>query len=325
MQKKYDVVAVGNALVDVLAEVEDITLQKLNLVKGSMQLCDGKQAAEILSSLPKTEKQAGGSAANSLSGLAALGTRTAFMGMIGKDDLGDAFTKSMSGQGIDFFASNAVSDTGHCLVLISPDAQRTMATHLGAAAEFDETGINEDCIKAAKILYLEGYLFDSEKNKSAFHHAAKIAKENDVKVALTLSDSFCVDRHRADFLQFIKTSVDILFANEDEILGLAELSDKFDALKKISSLAPIIFMTCGADGAIISDHGEILQIPAVPCDKLTDTTGAGDAFAAGALHGIGCGADLQKSAQLGVHLATQIISIYGGRLHNHDNLFPSGW
>ena len=323
MQKKYQIVGLGNALVDILANISDALLTELQIVKGSMQLCDLQRSQEIYTLLPPTTQRSGGSAANTMSGIAALGGRCAFMGMVGDDELGKIFTHDMQSMGIDFTppliknSDDSADKTGRCLVLVSDDAERTMFAHLGISSHFSDAHIEAEKIKQAEILYLEGYLFDGEENKRAFYRAADIAKKNGCQVALSLSDSFCVDRHRDDFLAFITNSVDILFANKDELLSLYQENDHNKAVVKAGAMVETSFMTCGGEGVIIHHDGGFVQCDAYPVHELIDTTGAGDQFAAGVLYALTQGKNTYQAAQLGTLLASSVISHYGGRLQEH--------
>ena len=318
MQKRYDLVALGNALVDIIAEVEDSLIEELGFNKGSMHLCDSATCDLVYSKLPPARQQSGGSAANTISGFAMLGGHgtCAFMGMLGRDQFGQVFTHDMQASGIAFSPAYHDSDTstGRCLVLVSSDAERTMATHLGVSAHFGEASVDEKVIAASRMLYLEGYLFDSEENKQAFYKAAEIARCHDCQVALTLSDGFCVDRHRADFLRFIAESVDILFANEQELLSLTESPDYNEALLAAGALTNMAFMTRSEKGVVVLHDGGFMQIDAPPPSKLVDSTGAGDLFAAGVLYGLGQNKNAGEAASIGNHFAGKILSHYGARL-----------
>lgn len=320
MPKQYDLVAVGNALVDIIAEVSDSLIAELGFSKGAMHLCERQQCDIIYRQLPPGREQSGGSAANTMSGFAALGGKGAFMGMLGRDQFGQVFTHDMQALGVTFSpayyggsAGDEVS-TGRCLVLVSEDAERTMATHLGVSAYFDVASLDVGLIEAARMLYLEGYLFDSENNKRAFYEAANIAKRHSCQVALTLSDGFCVARHRCDFLDFISESVDILFANEQELLSLTESANYNSALLSVGKLARTAFMTRSEKGVVVLHGGGFMQVDAPSPTQLLDSTGAGDLFAAGTLYGLGRGKNVGEAATLGNYCASQILSHYGARL-----------
>lgn len=318
-QARLDVVAVGNALVDVLAPVSDDFLHEYcmtnNLCKGTMTLIDQAQADHLLDCIENPTTASGGSAANTMAGIASFGGKGGFIGKIAKDDLGKLFARDLEKQNIDFYQNPAENgpSTGHCTILISPDGERTMNTFLGASVEITPNDLSSNLISDAQILYLEGYLFDKDSAKNTFIKAAEIAKSAGRKIAMTLSDPFCVDRHRADFLNFIQEHVDILFANEEEIKKLFE-TDNFDtAAEKINNCAEIIALTRSANGAIILHGDKSIRISALPIEHVIDTTGAGDQFAAGFLYGLTQGKSIKSAGDLGALAAAEVISHIGPR------------
>lgn len=284
---KYDVVAVGNAIVDVLAQCEPTLIAENGMTKGVMQLVFSEdEANKIYSIMPPATEQSGGSAANSIAGIAALGGKTAMIAKVADDDLGKIFTHDMKSQGVYYNTETLKGgpSTGRCMVLITPDADRTMNTYLGASVEFSEDDIDEEVIKSAKVTYLEGYLFDKDTAKAAFYKAAKAARSAGRKVALTLSDPFCVDRHRDDFLQLIEGEVDILFCNQDELKSLYQTNNIDEALMVIGSKVETVAVTRSEKGSVIIHKGEKIEVAAVKTE-VVDTTGAGDLFAGGFLFG----------------------------------------
>ena len=257
----------------------------------------------------------GGSAANTIAALASLGSKTSYIGKIKDDQLGAVFKHDIKSIGTEFNTPPATSgpSTAHCLVLVSPDAERTMCTYLGACGHLNENDIDEDMVRASNIIYLEGYLWDPEPAKAAFRKAIKIAKEAGNKVAFTLSDSFCVDRHRSEFLHLAENDIDILFANEDEIKILYGTDDLDKAVKMAQADCDIAAITCSAKGCIVTDKDNIITVEGRTVPMVKDTTGAGDAFAAGFLHGISQGKSLAECGALGNLVAGEVITHLGAR------------
>jgi len=318
-ETKYGVVAVGNALVDVLSQVPETFIEEQSkehdMEKGAMTLIDETRAVNLYIQMPKGVETSGGSAANTMAGFASFGGNGAFIGKIADDELGRVFKTDICSLGVDFETSPLVlgAHTGRCMILVSPDAERTMNTFLGASVELSPIDINRELIASAKITYLEGYLFDREQAKAAFIKAAEHAHEYGHRIALTLSDPFCVDRHRHDFLNLVENHVDILFANEDEIKSLF-LQDNFDdAISAISKHVEIAVITRSEKGAVIISKGETIKIDAVPVDNVVDTTGAGDQFAAGFLYGFTEDKPLEECGKLGAIAASEVISHIGPR------------
>jgi sugar/nucleoside kinase (ribokinase family) len=311
----HDVVALGNAIVDVLSESSDGFLDAHGLPKGGMQLIDQDQANALYGDMGPGVESSGGSAANTMVGIAAMGGRSAFVGRVQSDQLGEVFTHDIRASGVTFNPPAAVAGpaTARCLVLVTPDAQRTMNTFLGASAELGPDDVDPDLILGASVTYLEGYLWDPEPAKEAFRKAMQVAKAGGRRVALSLSDAFCVDRHRAEFLELVAGPVDILFANEAEILSLYQLEDFDDAVEAARTDAPLSVLTRGEHGCVIVTETETLTVGAKAPTKLVDTTGAGDLFAAGFLHGFTQGRDLSACGRMGAIAAAEIISHYGAR------------
>ena len=311
-----DVVALGNALVDVLAHAPDALLAEHALVKGSMALTDADMATRLYAAMGPGVEVSGGSAANTMVGIASLGGSAAFLGRVADDQLGTVFAHDIRAAGVDFVnpPSQSGSPTGRCLILVTPDSERTMNTFLGAAAEFGPENVDPALVETAQVTYLEGYLWDQPEAKEAFRHAARLAHAAGRRVALTLSDGFCVDRHRADFLRLVEDDVDILIANEQEICALYEVAEFDHALQRVNHHCEVAALTRSAKGAVIVSGDEVHVIDAVPVPTgVVDTTGAGDLFAAGFLFGFTHGYDLGTSGRLGALAAAEVISHLGAR------------
>ena len=315
-----DVVAIGNALVDVLAPVKDADLDKLGLVKGTMALVDLGRSEAIYSTLGPTTEASGGSAANTVAGVAALGGRAAFIGRVADDALGQAFTHDIRSIGVAFDptptrAVPGTSVTGHCLVLVTDDAERTMATHLGVASDFgpEDLASARTHLSSAGVLYLEGYLWDQPAAKAGMREAMDIAHAHDAAVALTLSDPFCVQSHQAEFLELLTGDLEMLFANEDEITLLFGAADFEVAVEAVAETGVLAVLTRGAQGSVVVTPSGTIAVPAEPVASVVDTTGAGDLFAAGFLYGITNGLSPEDSARLGGVCAAEIISHVGAR------------
>lgn len=313
---RFDVVAIGNAMVDVLANMDDAFLTEHNMPKGMMTLIDASLAETIYHHIAQNGVEcSGGSAANTAVGIAALGGKPAFIGKVADDKLGDVFRKDITESGV-YFTTPCLENekpTARCMVIVSPDAQRTMNTYLGACSKLSRKDIDEDLIRQAKIVYMEGYLWDRPEAKDALAYAVELAHKHGRKVSLSLSDPFCVNRHRDSFLQLIKSGVDILFCNEDEIKALFDTTDPEDAFKKCKDLCDIVVVTRGAKGAVAICGEKRHEIPAEPIRKVIDTTGAGDLFAAGFLTGFAKDRTVPECLQMGALAAAEIISHYGAR------------
>ena len=310
-----DVVGVGNAIVDVLAQAEDGLLDELGLEKGAMTLIDSERADALYARMPSALEVSGGSAANTLAGIASLGGAGAYIGKVRDDQLGAVFSHDIRAAGVDYRSRPvaAGAPTARCLIFVTPDAQRTMQTYLGISVELGPDDIDPEAIGEARITYLEGSLFDKEPAKEAFVKAAELAHAAGRKVALSLSDPFCVDRHRGAFRHLVAGHVDILFANTDEIVSLFEAASFDDAVTEIRGHCEVAALTRGAEGAVIVGAGEIVEIAAEPVERVVDTTGAGDLFAAGVLFGLTRGYELEACGRLGAIAAAEIIAHYGAR------------
>lgn len=314
-ETRYDVLGVGNAIVDVLAQVDDAFITTHELAKDAMLLIDEARAESLYAAFPPSEEISGGSAANSLAGVASLGGRGAYIGKVAKDQLGEVFAHDLRAAGVAYDTAplDGGPATARCLIAVPPDARRAMNTFLGASALMDEADIDADLVKASTVIFLEGYLFDREEAKRAFVRAAEHARAADRRVALTLSDVFCVERHRDSFRQLVKNHVDVLFANEAELKSLYETDDFDTALAAVRAETRVAAVTRSEKGAVIVSGDEEARVPAEPVAKIVDTTGAGDLFAAGFLTGYARGADLETCGRLGVIAAGEIISHMGAR------------
>ena len=313
------VAAVGNALVDVLVQTSEAFIaeqkEKHGMEKGAMTLIDEARAVELYAAMGPGVETSGGSAANTMAGFASFGGKGGFMGKVAEDQLGKIFQHDLRSIGVQFDTQPLVlgAQTGRCLILVTPDAQRTMNTFLGASVELGTDDIDEDLIASAQVTYLEGYLFDRDQAKAAFIKAAETAHENGHRVSLSLSDPFCVGRHRDDFLRLVENHVDILFANEDEIKSLFQQDDFEDAARALKDNVEIAAITRSEKGAVILNEGKRFDIAAAPISKLVDTTGAGDQFAAGFLYGFTEGKDMQTCGKLGALAAAEVIQQIGPR------------
>jgi len=311
----FDVTAVGNAIVDVFSQASEDLLERCGLIKGAMTLVDARQAERLYEIMGPGVEISGGSAANTVAAIAALGGRTAYIGKVADDQLGDVFEHDIRAIGVTYDTprlSEGMS-TARCLVFVTPDAQRTMQTFLGATTQLGPEDVNFDYIASSKVLYLEGYLWDQPRAKVAMRDAAIAARRAGVKVALTLSDAFCVARFRDEFLELVNDHVDILFANEHEILSLYEVDRFDDALQAVRGHAEIAALTRSEKGSVIVRGNEVHVIDAVPGVKVVDTTGAGDAYAGGFLHAYAQGFDLATCGRLGCALAAHVIGQVGAR------------
>ncbi len=311
-----DVVGIGSPLLDVVSRCDDGLLDRLGLPKGSMTLVDRDAAEAIHASMGTTVQVSGGSAANTVAGVASLGGSAGFVGRIADDEIGTLFSHDISAIGVEFEAAIVPATqegSGRCLVMVTEDAQRTMATHLGVANGFELQDLDHGIIERAQITYLEGYLFDQSPAKEAMRAAVRVAHEGYGSVALSLSDSFCVDRHRADFLALIEEDVELLFANEDEICGLFGASSTKAALDALDELGIVAAVTLGAKGCVVVTPSGRVEVPAVSVAEVIDTNGAGDLFAAGFLYGMTHNYDPVRSAELGALCASEVISHLGAR------------
>jgi sugar/nucleoside kinase (ribokinase family) len=310
-----DVVGIGNALVDVLSHESEEFLRGQGLLKGSMHLIDEARARQLYDAMGPGIEISGGSAANTVVGVASFGGRAHYVGKVRDDQLGQVFGHDLRATGVGYDTLAAVSGppTGRCLILITPDAQRTMNTFLGASVLLGPDDIDERLIRRGRILYLEGYLFDPPGAQEAFRVAAGMAHAAGRKVSLTLSDPFCVDRHRRAFLELVEHHVDVLFANDAEIRSLYEVDDFDAALERVRRHCEVAALTRGPRGSIVVGDGRVHVIDPHPVDTLVDTTGAGDLYAAGFLFGLSRDLDLGSCGRLGSLAASEVISHLGAR------------
>lgn len=315
LNKPYHVVAIGNAIVDVLAFAQEGVISALNIKKGTMQLIDEKRAHDLYAQMGPATEVSGGSAANTLAGLASLGAKTAFIGKVFQDELGRIFRHDMQAVGVEFSTPSADKgkSTARCLILVTPDGQRTMNTFIGACNELDESDIDEAVIAKAQIVYGEGYMWDEPCAKDALRKAFALAKTHGAKIAFTLSDTFCVERYREDFKALMQDSFDILFCNESEIRAMYPDQDFPAILDKLQGMCEIIAITCGDKGSIILTKDERIHVDAVAVREVVDTTGAGDLYAAGFLYGLTHGLPLKRCGELGSACASDIITHLGAR------------
>lgn len=313
---RYDVVAIGNAIVDVIARADDALIVSAGLTKGSMRLIDAGEAEDLYAAMGPAIEVSGGSAANTLAGMAALGHRCGFIGQVANDQLGKVFTHDLTALGVTYTTPplDAGAPTARCLILVTPDGQRTMNTFLGASHLLDTGMIDEDMIAGGAILYLEGYLWDPELSRAAMRRAIDVARTAGRKVAFTLSDAFIIERHGDDFRALLNEGLfDILFANETEICALAKVDDCEAAVAAIAPLVPLLVVTRGEHGAMAVAEGISTRVVAEPVSAVVDTTGAGDLFAAGFLSGLARGESLERSLTMGAVCAGLIIAQIGPR------------
>ena len=310
-----DVVGIGNAMVDILAPADEAFLAKHNLAKGAMTLVDATQAAGIHEAMGPGVEMSGGSVGNTMAGLATLGGTGSYIGKVHDDHLGGIFHHDLESLGITFNTAPALdsSPTARCLVIVTPDGQRSMATYLGACVELGPEDIDAETIQGHRVTYLEGYLWDAPRAKEAIIKAAKLAHDGGRQVALTLSDAFCVDRHRESFRDLIVNHVDILFANEQEIISLYQVEDVYAALERGRGDCDLLAVTRGVEGSLIASGDMVHRVNAVPVERVVDTTGAGDLYAAGFLVGITHGYGVAASGRIGAIAAGEIISHIGAR------------
>ncbi len=317
MTTRYDVVAIGNAIVDILAQADDAFITEQGMAKGSMQLMFSPQEAdELYAKMGPGREISGGSAANTVAGIAAMGGNAAFIGQVADDQLGQVFAHDIRAAGVEFAtpARSADPSTARCLIFVTPDGQRTMNTFLGASQFLPAAAIDEDMIRSGTILYLEGYLWDPEEPRAAMRAAMQVARDAKRLVAFTLSDVFCISRHGDDFRRLIADGlIDILFANESELLALAQVDEFEAALSKIAPQVQILVVTRSEKGALAMLRGVRYEVAAHPAAAIIDTTGAGDLFAAGVLYGIAQGQSLDRCLAVGAIAAAEIISHYGAR------------
>lgn len=312
---RFDVVGIGNAIVDVLAHADDSFLQQTGLHKGTMRLIDAETAETLYAAMGPGLEMSGGSAANTIAALASLGGAGAFIGKTRDDQLGQIFRHDIVSLGITHTTQPAAEGppTARCLIFVSPDAQRTMQTFLGASAELTAADVDEALIRSSRVTYLEGYLWDRDEAKKAFIKAADVAHQAGHLVSLSLSDPFCVERHRDAFVDLVDGHVDILFANEDEIMSLYQVHSFDDALQRVREQCQVAALTRSNKGSVIVADSEIHIVDAEPVEHVIDTTGAGDAYAAGFLFGFTRGVRLETCARMGGVAAAEVISHFGAR------------
>jgi sugar/nucleoside kinase (ribokinase family) len=313
---RFDVVGLGNAIVDVLARAEDDDLVREGLQKGTMALIDEPRAEALYARLGQTVLMSGGSAANTINGVASLGARAAFIGKVKDDELGRSFAHDLRATGVHFSTAAAKdgASTARCMIMVTPDGERTMNTFLGASQGLGPDDVDAEIVSASGIVYLEGYLWDPPAAKDAFRRAADIAHKAGRQVALTLSDVFCVDRHRAEFLDLVRSGkVDIVFANESEARALYETADFESAVAGFRSDAKLAVVTRSEKGSLIVTRESTRAVNASPVERVVDATGAGDLFAAGFLTGLAKGLSHEDSARLGALAAAEVISHMGAR------------
>ena len=314
-KRMFDTTCIGNAIVDVISKADDSFLAQEGLTKNAMMLIDMARAEDLYAKMAVGIEMSGGSAGNTAAGVASLGGKSAYIGKVRNDQLGTIFSHDIRASGVTFETTKSTDGaaTARCLILVTPDAHRTMNTYLGTCIELGPDDIDPEMIAASKVTYMEGYLWDPENGKQAFRKAAEISHAAGQRVSLTLSDSFCVDRYRTEFQDFIKGGVDILFANEDEIKSLYETQDFDAAIAAVRDQVEIACVTRSEKGAMVLTETETHEIPADTDIEVVDTTGAGDLFAAGFLFGFTNDHDLAMSGRIGAMAAAEVISHYGAR------------
>ena len=311
----FDVVGIGNAIVDVLSFADDSVIAQHGFAKGGMMLVDEARSQSLYEVMGQTQECSGGSVANSLAGLASLGAKTAFIGKVKNDQLGSIFKHDLRAVGVHFVTSMLERGpaTANCLIYVTPDAQRTMATYIGACSRVSEADIDIKIVERAAVTYIEGYLWDTETAKAAIRKAITIARGARKKIAFTLSDTFCVDRHRDEFMNMITNDIDILFANESEIKSLFQTDDIDAAMSKIRGVCPVAAITRGDKGCVVLTKDGSKAVPSLPVASVVDTTGAGDLYASGFLYGYTRQWDMADCAALGNRCAGEIITHLGAR------------
>ncbi len=312
---RFDILGIGNAIVDVVAPVPEAFISRHDMRKGSMTLIDAATAERIYAAMPPGQESSGGSVANTCAVAAGLGARVAYLGRVADDELGAVFRHDIAAAGVHFPTAPLVggAPTARCLILVTPDGQRTMNTYLGACVAFGEAQFDAAAVAAAAVVYLEGYLFDEPAAQAAFRRAAALAHAAGRQVALTLSDSFCVDRHRDAFRALVAGHIDILFANEAELCSLYERNDLADAVAEVRGQVALAAVTRSEQGSLVIRGGEAVEVAAAPA-RVVDSTGAGDAYAAGFLAALTAGRSLAACGRLGSLAAAEVIGHYGARL-----------
>jgi sugar/nucleoside kinase (ribokinase family) len=311
----FDVVGIGNALVDVISSVDDAFVETHGFPRGAMTLIDLDQAESIYDDMPPAQETSGGSCANTIAGLASFGSSAAFIGRVRDDQLGDVYTHDLRSLGVHFEVAPATDGpaTGRCLIMVTPDAQRTQCTYLGASTFIAPEDVDPDVVARSQVTYLEGYLWDQPSAKDALRKAAAAARDARRRVSLTLSDPFCVKRHRSEFRMLVEHEVDVLFGNELEICSLYEVDDFDVALQRVRGHCQIAALTRSERGSVVVAGEEVHVVDAHSVDRLVDTTGAGDQYAAGFLYGLTRGLDLATCGRLGSAAAAEVISHFGAR------------
>jgi len=316
MKKKYQVVGIGNAMVDILSHAQDDFLAENGITKGVMQLIDTARASELYGKMGPTEEVSGGSAANTIAGIAALGGRTAYVGKVRDDQLGAIFAHDLRAQGADYDTplapASAEAETGRCMVLVTPDGERTLNTYLGVSEQLTPADIDPDLMASTEWIYLEGYRFDGPESHEAFAKAIDACKAAGGRVALTLSDPFCVERHRDAFRQMIRDHVDLLFCNVHEMQAMYQADDLETSMRMAAAEVDIVVCTASEKGAYVLNGGGMEHANAIPTD-IVDATGAGDLFASGFLYGLTHGYDMLTCARMGCVAAAEVISHIGAR------------
>lgn len=314
-ERRYDVVGIGNAIVDVISYADDSFVEQHGLNRGAMTLVDQERSEALYAAMGPGIESSGGSAANTMAGVASFGGRAAYIGKVRDDVLGTVFAHDLraTGVGYDVPPGAGGPPTARCLILVTPDAQRTMNTFLGISALLNPDDVDEDLVASAAITYCEGYLWDVEVAKQAMRKAMGVAHEAGAKVAFALSDGFCVDRHRPEFLELAERSIDILFANEVEICSLYEVDAFDDAVERVRGHCELACLTRSEKGSVLVTSDAVHTVPAHPVAQVVDSTGAGDLYAAGVLHGLSQGLDLPACGRLGSLAAAEVISHLGAR------------
>lgn len=312
---RFDVLAIGNALVDVLSHEDDAFIAAHGLHQGAAVMVDAATSDAVYADMSPGTEVSGGSAANTAVGLASFGAPVAYIGRVHDDQLGKVFAHDLRAAGVNFDTPMATDGppTGRCLVIVTADAERTMCTYLGAADRLTVADVNDEAVASAAVVYLEGYLWDQPEAKDALRHAMRVAGSAARRVALTLSDPFCVDRHRAEFLDLLRDHVDVVFANAAEVCSLFEVDDVTHGIERLRGMCEIAAVTCSAEGSVIVTAEAVHTVEAEPVDELVDLTGAGDLYAAGFLFGLTRGADLPACGRLGSVAATEVIGHLGAR------------
>ncbi len=316
MAGRVQLLGISNAIVDVLAHVDDAFLERIGAPRGSMTLIDEEQAARIYDMMGPATEASGGSVANTVANFAGLGGRAAYIGRVKADQLGEIFVHDMRSLGVDVRLAPAKNGlpTARSHILITPDGQRTMQTYLGACTELAVADVTGETVGEPEILLVEGYLWDLPEGPALIAEAIRIAQARSAKIALSLSDSFCVDRHRAEFLQAVSGPVDMVFADDEEVMALFEAKDFDEVMRRVPEYDRLFVMTRSEQGSVVV-HGELTVVqPAIPVEKVVDTTGAGDAYTAGFLHGLASGEPLETCAALATNCATGVIQKVGARI-----------